>query len=90
MSISVDKKHEIVNTFGKNKQDTGSVFVQCAILTERISNLTGYCKKYAKDIPAKRKLLQLAAIRRRFLRYMKRNNEAEYTSFIKKLSIRPI
>lgn len=90
MSITQEKKSELIQSFKKSKNDTGSIEIQCAVITERIKNLTQYSKNYKKDIPAKRRLLQLAAIRRRFLRYLKSNDNASYQDIIKRLSIRPI
>lgn len=90
MSITQEKKAELIKSFKKSKNDTGSIEIQCAVMTERIKNLTEYSKNYKKDIPAKRRLLQLAATRRKFLKYLKTNDNATYQNIIKKLSIRPI
>jgi small subunit ribosomal protein S15 len=90
MTITQERKQELTQSFQKSTNDTGSIEVQCAVMTERIKNLTQYSKKYKKDIPAKRRLLQLAAIRRRFLKYLKANDNASYQEIIKKLAIRPV
>lgn len=90
MSITQEKKTELIQNFKKSKNDTGSIEIQCAVMTERIKNLTEYSKSYKKDIPAKRRLLQLAATRKKFLKYLKANDNAAYHDIIKKLSIRPV
>ena len=90
MSINKEKKRELISQFQKHKKDQGSIEVQCAILSERIANLTKYYKKYKKDIPPKRKLLQLAAIRKKFLKYLKKNNFDSYKNLLERLSLRPV
>lgn len=80
----------LADKFGKGKKDMGATEVQCAILSVKIANLTEYCKIHKKDVPAKRKLIRLAAIRRRFLRYLKNRNHSSYSRVISELSIRSI
>ncbi len=65
MSITKDKKIEIIKNFGNNDTDSGSPNVQVAILTERIKNLTDHLKSHAKDFSTRRGLLTLVGKRRR-------------------------
>ncbi|MFL3876686.1 30S ribosomal protein S15 [Wolbachia endosymbiont of Trichogramma kaykai] len=89
MSITSQKKKSLINTYAIKEDDTGSSFVQCAILTERISNLTEHFKKHKHDHNSKRGLLVLIGRRRKHLNYIKRKfgNEA-YQELIEKLGIR--
>lgn len=88
MSITADKKQELINEFKINKEDTGSADVQCAILTERINNLTGHFKSNPKDHHSRRGLLILVSRRRRLLEYIKKNDVKRYEALIKKLGLR--
>ncbi|MDM8335251.1 30S ribosomal protein S15 [Wolbachia pipientis] len=89
MSITSEKKKNLINTYAIKENDTGSSFVQCAILTERISNLTEHFKVHKHDHHSKRGLLILIGRRRKHLNYIKRKfgNEA-YQGLIEKLGIR--
>ncbi|UIP93216.1 30S ribosomal protein S15 [Wolbachia endosymbiont of Anopheles demeilloni] len=89
MSITSQKKKSLISTYAIKEDDTGSSFVQCAILTERISNLTEHFKKHKHDHNSKRGLLVLIGRRRKHLNYIKRKfgNEA-YQELIEKLGIR--
>lgn len=88
MSITIEKKQQLIQQFGINKEDTGSPEVQCAILTERIVNLTEHFKKNAKDHHSRRGLLILVGRRRRLLEYLKKKDTDRYESLLKKLNIR--
>ena len=88
MSITKDKKSELVNSFGKNDQDNGSPKVQAAILTERIKNLTDHLKTHSKDFSTRRGLLTMVGKRRRILDYIKNKNEDEYSKIIEILGLR--
>ncbi len=88
MSITKEKKQELITSYAKSKGDTGSVEVQCAVLTERISALTGHLKDMGKDTQAKRGLIVLVTRRRKLLKYLERNDNARYQALIKKLGIR--
>ncbi len=88
MSITAEKKSELVQEHGKADQDTGSVEVQIAILTERIKNLTGHAQRHGKDHHSRRGLLKLVGQRRRFLRYLHRKDLEGYRALIGKLGIR--
>ncbi len=88
MSINAEKKKKLVKDYAKGTKDTGSVEVQCAILTERINNLTEHFKTHVKDVHSRRGLLIMVGKRRRLLDYLKRKDEARYDTLIKKLNIR--
>ena len=74
MSITQEKKQEVIKEFAINNNDTGSANVQIAILTHRITNLTDHCKTNHKDFHSRRGLLILVGRRRRLLNYIKKNN----------------
>ncbi|MBV0899684.1 MAG: 30S ribosomal protein S15 [Wolbachia endosymbiont of Fragariocoptes setiger] len=89
MSITSEKKKSLINTYAVKDSDTGSSFVQCAILTERISNLTDHFKIHKHDHHSKRGLLILIGRRRKHLNYIKRRFGSEvYQELIEKLGIR--
>ena len=88
MSVTAERKQEIIKDNAQNKGDTGSPEVQVAILTERISNLTEHFKTHAKDNHSRRGLLMLVNKRRSLLDYLKREDEARYTALIGKLGLR--
>ena len=88
MSITTERKSEVIKTHGKKAGDTGSPEVQVAILSERIANLTEHFKTHVKDNHSRRGLLKLVSQRRQLLDYLKRVNEASYKSLIEKLGIR--
>lgn len=88
MSITTERKQELVKEFGSNGTDTGSAEVQVAILTERIQNLTEHMKQHKKDFHSRRGLLVMVGQRRRLLDYMKRKDKARYDATIQKLGLR--
>ncbi len=88
MSITAEKKAELIKEFGAKEGDTGSADVQIAILTHRISNLTEHFKSHAKDNHSRRGLLALVAQRRKLLDYVKARDEERYQSLLKRLNIR--
>jgi len=88
MSLPKDKKNEIIESFQKQKSDTGSPEVQVALLTEKINALSEHLKVHKKDFHSRRGLLQMVGKRRKILAYIKRKNEAGYLELIKKLNIR--
>ena len=88
MSITVEKKAELVKQFGQTETDTGSPEVQIAILTHRILNITEHMKANHKDYHTRRGLLILVGRRRRLLDYLKSKSQDRYQKVIKKLSIR--
>lgn len=88
MSINLKNKKEIVKKHGKNEKDTGSVSVQIAMMSQKISELTEHLKINAKDFATKRGLLMLVGRRKRLLSYLKDKNINEYRELIKELGIR--
>ena len=70
MSITTDKKKELIETYKRHDTDTGSSEVQIAILTERIKNLTDHFKTHVKDHHSRRGLLKLVGQRRRLLNHL--------------------
>jgi small subunit ribosomal protein S15 len=88
MSITADRKAELIKTYGTKSGDTGSPEVQVAILSERISNLTEHFKTHVKDNHSRRGLLKLVSQRRQLLDFLKRADEARYKTLIERLGIR--
>jgi small subunit ribosomal protein S15 len=88
MSITKEKKEELIGTYKKHDDDTGSPEVQVALLTERITNLTEHFKTHGKDHHSRRGLLKLVGQRRRLLDYLKRKDIERYRTIIGKLGIR--
>jgi small subunit ribosomal protein S15 len=88
MSITREKKKELIESHKKHDGDTGSPEVQIALLTERISNLTEHFKINAKDHHSRRGLLRLVGQRRRLLDYLKSKDINRYREIIGKLGIR--
>jgi small subunit ribosomal protein S15 len=88
MSVTAERKQEIIKDNAQTSGDTGSPEVQVAILTERIANLTEHFKTHAKDNHSRRGLLMLVNKRRSLLDYLKREDNARYTALIAKLGLR--
>ncbi len=88
MSITAERKAEVIKTTANKAGDTGSPEVQVAILSERINNLTGHFKTHVKDNHSRRGLLKLVSQRRSLLDYLRGKDEARYRSLIEKLGIR--
>ena len=88
MSVTAEKKQQIIKDNARGSDDTGSPEVQVAILTERIVNLTEHFKTHAKDNHSRRGLLMLVNKRRSLLDYLKREDAARYTDLITKLGLR--
>lgn len=88
MSITADRKAELIKEYATKEGDTGSPEVQVAILTERISNLTEHFKGHNKDNHSRRGLLKMVSSRRHLLDYLRRVDEARYKSLIQRLGIR--
>ena len=88
MSISLERKQELIREFAREEGDTGSPEVQVAILTERISNLTGHFKTHSKDNHSRRGLIKMVSQRRRLLDYVKAKDVARYDALIQRLGIR--
>ena len=86
--MAMKSKKEIIETFGRNPQDTGSAEVQIALLTERINHLTAHLKVHFKDVHSRVGLLKMVGKRRRLLNYIKNRNVDDYRELIDKLGIR--
>ena len=88
MSITPERKQELIKEYATKDGDTGSPEVQVAILSERISNLTEHFKGHKKDNHFRRGLLKMVSLRRRLLDYVKKKDEARYKSLIERLGLR--
>lgn len=88
MTITQQKKSELIKEHGRGASDTGSPEAQIAVLSERINALQGHFKSNHKDHASRRGLLMLVGRRNRLLRYLARTNRASYLELIKKLGLR--
>jgi small subunit ribosomal protein S15 len=88
MSITQERKAELIKEFGRAEGDTGSPEVQISILTERIRNLTEHLKDHKKDFHSRRGLLIMVGQRRGLLDYLRRKDQARYEDLIKTLGLR--
>jgi small subunit ribosomal protein S15 len=88
MSVTAERKTELVGEYATKKGDTGSPEVQVAILSERIKNLTEHFKGHNKDHHSRRGLLKMVSQRRRLLDYLKRKDEQRYEKLIDRLGLR--
>ncbi len=88
MSITAEKKAELIRTHARGAHDTGSAEVQVAILSERIANLTEHFKTHKKDNHSRRGLLKLVSQRRSLLDHLKKSDEARYAALINTLGLR--
>ncbi len=88
MPLTKERKSEIVKKYGKTEADTGNTSAQIAILSERISQLTGHLKTFTKDHHTRYGLLKMVGKRRALLDYLKDRNIEQYRSLIKELGIR--
>ena len=88
MSVTAERKQEIIEDNARGSGDTGSPEVQVAILTERINNLTAHFKTHAKDNHSRRGLLMMVNKRRSLLAYLKKKDVERYNSLIQKLGLR--
>lgn len=88
MSITTERKQEVIGEYATKKGDTGSPEVQIAILTNRINSLSEHMQQHKKDFHSRRGLLAMVAKRRKLLDYVKRKDEARYKDIIARLGIR--
>lgn len=88
MSITPDRRTQLIKEYQTKENDTGSPEIQIALLTERINNLTEHMKEHAKDFHSRRGLLKLVGQRRRLLAYISRVNKSRYENLIKRLGLR--
>ena len=88
MSITKEKKKDLIEKFKNNEKDTGSADIQVAILSEKIKSLTQHLKEHHKDFISRRGLLSMVGKRRNLLSYIKNKNEIRYNELIKTLGLR--
>ena len=88
MTLTLEKKRELVERFGDTPTDTGKAEVQIALLTERINQLTEHLRTHKKDHHSRRGLLMLVGQRRRLLNYLQRSNLDRYRALVKELGLR--
>ena len=88
MSITTERKAELIKTHARGEADTGSAEVQVAILSERISNLTEHFKTHKKDNHSRRGLLKLVSARRSLLDHLKKSDQPRYQKLIETLGLR--
>jgi small subunit ribosomal protein S15 len=81
------QKQNTIKEFAKHEADTGSAEVQIALLTKQIKALADHLKKHPKDFHSRRGLLMMVGKRRKFLQYLKRENEKQYEKLVKKLEL---
>ena len=88
MSITTERKLEVISEYATKPGDTGSPEVQVAVLSERITNLTEHFKTHAKDNHSRRGLIKMVSQRRRLLDYIKASDEKRYEALISRLGLR--
>ena len=88
MSLSAERKLQVVNEYATKKGDTGSPEVQIAMLTQRINELTEHLRAHRHDHYSRRGLLKLVGRRRRFLNYLQKHDLEGYRALIKELGLR--
>ena len=88
MSLTKEKKSELIGKYGRADGDTGSAEVQIALLTARIEDLTGHLRTHGKDHHSRRGLLMLVGKRRRMLRYLERTDLERYRALVADLGLR--
>ena len=88
MSVTAERKRELVARFGQGDGDTGRAEVQIALMTERINDLTEHLRAHSKDHHSRRGLLMLVGRRRRLLRYLQREDIERYRAIVQELGLR--
>ena len=88
MSVTAERKAEIIHSHARREGDTGSAEVQVAILSERIANLTEHFKAHKKDNHSRRGLLKMVSQRRRLLDHLKDSDDGRYKALIENLGLR--
>ena len=86
--MTKERKQEIINTYKRDENDTGSPEVQIAFLTERIAELTEHLKIHKKDNHSRRGLLKMIGKRRNLLNYLAKKDVERYREIVKKLNLR--
>jgi small subunit ribosomal protein S15 len=88
MSVTAERKKEVMAQYATGEGDTGSSEVQVAVLSERITNLTEHFKTHSKDNHSRRGLIKMVSQRRRLLDYIKSKDRSRYESLIQRLGLR--
>ncbi|HKL77963.1 MAG TPA: 30S ribosomal protein S15 [Gammaproteobacteria bacterium] len=88
MSMTAERKDEVINQFKQHEGDTGSPEVQIALLTTRITDLTEHMKEHKQDHHSRRGLLKMVGKRRKLLDYLKKKDVSRYRNVIQRLGIR--
>ena len=88
MTLTQERKAELIGKYGRSPNDTGSAEVQVALITERINELTEHLRGHSKDHHSRRGLLMLVGKRRRLLRYLERSDLERYRALVGELGIR--
>jgi len=88
MTLTKDRKAELVEKFGRSAGDTGSTEVQVALITERVTELTEHLRTHSKDHHSRRGLLMLVGQRRRLLSYLQRRDLERYREIVSALGLR--
>jgi small subunit ribosomal protein S15 len=88
MSVTTERKKEVISQYRAHDGDTGSPDVQVAVLSERIVNLTEHFKTHVKDNHSRRGLIKMVSQRRRLLDYIKANDQPRYEALIQRLGLR--
>ena len=88
MSLTKERKQELIGKFGREAGDTGSAEVQVALLTERINHLTDHLRTHSKDHHSRRGLLMMVGKRRRLLRYLEHSDLEGYRKVVADLGLR--
>ena len=88
MTLTSERKQELIGQYGQKDGDTGSAEVQVALLTERINELTEHLRSHTKDHHSRRGLLMLVGKRRRLLRYLERSDIDRYRTLVGELGLR--
>lgn len=85
---SASKKGDLITKYQSHKDDTGSIEVQIAVLTKKVSDLTKHLQEHKKDFDSRRGLLMMVGKRRRLLNYLKKTDEEQYNKLIADLGLR--
>ena len=88
MTLTKERKQELIGKFGRSDGDTGSAEVQVALLTERINELTEHLREHGKDHHSRRGLLMMVGRRRRLLRYLQSSDVERYRQLVADLGLR--
>jgi small subunit ribosomal protein S15 len=88
MSVTAERKKDVMTQYATGEKDTGSPEVQVAVLSERIANLTEHFKTHAKDNHSRRGLIKMVSQRRRLLDYVKSKDQSRYETLIQRLGLR--